>query len=865
MHSSWLRICISPLNFCFSVDSPQVPTSLYKSGGYHHLGALFGPAYYGQSIILKVYYADSNLCDRNVDTQKGYPVRAKDENGQMLPWKSPFILMVDRGGCTFVQKVRNAQKSGAAAVIISDNTCLCSAGSSCVSNPNFTCESVSPIMADDGSGNDIDIPSVLMFKQDADVVKAELMGNKQVLVEMSWRLSPISSNGRVEYEIWTTPKQYINQEFFPNFKDAAIALDERAYFTPHMYIYDGVKSGCRDNSGENLCYNLCTNNGRYCATDPDNNLDEGITGADVVAESLRRICIWRLYGQADGIGVKWWNYVVSFIDLCDYYGLFTNINCILDIFQRYDIDEEEVNQCMTDAGGLNSDNTNILLEFEIKRQSESGINIIPTVHINGTPIRGAFSSHNVLAAICSTYADDTPDICTVCESCPNSSFLEPTAMPSFTPPPSSHPPCTLYCLNGGICSYSGGRDFCTCPVGFSGIFCEEGFVQCSGGDVCLNGGKCNSIWIESIESEIDYCDCDSAIYPTPNAVLSCKFQATEICTYGTNKIDDVSYGLAIYFYTNGGICIEMVVSSEPHPGCICPDGFEGDYCEFIEGSAPWWLGNTDTDFMLCPDGHRCENGGLCIERPFDEGTYYCDCNASISITPLAGLYCEYKATVFCSSTISSSTQSFCTNGGRCVTTTKEGEVHKGCICPAQYQGEHCQYVVPLDEGYTGSEKEKDMGYEESCPDDLSCLNGGLCREIPLIESDYYCDCDYATFLHAGISCEHRATALCSIKPPYTSFCTNGGACIGIVAPEQPHLGCWCPEGFEGAFCQFSKVSYANPTSMTKKETVVTKMESWKLALAIILPVMAVVGLSTAVFLKFRNVETSQQQDDGSDV
>ena len=53
--------------------------------------------------------------------------------------------------------------------------------------------------------------------------------------------------------------------------------------------------------------------------------------------------------------------------------------------------------------------------------------------------------------------------------------------------------------------------------------------------------------------------------------------------------------------------------------------------------------------------------------------------------------------------------------------------------------------------------------------------------------------------------------------------------------------------------------------MTKKETVVTKMESRKLALATILPVMAVVGLLTAVLLKFRNVETSQQQYDGSDV
>jgi len=51
-----------------------------------------------------------------------------------------------------------------------------------------------------------------------------------------------------------------------------------------------------------MCYNLCTNAGRYCATDPDNNLDKGISGGDVVAESLRRICVWNVYGAENGIG-----------------------------------------------------------------------------------------------------------------------------------------------------------------------------------------------------------------------------------------------------------------------------------------------------------------------------------------------------------------------------------------------------------------------------------------------------------------------------------------------------------------------------------------------------------------------------------
>jgi hypothetical protein len=51
-----------------------------------------------------VYYADSDLCDPNVDTTKGYPRREKGKS-----WEAPYILMVDRGGCTFVKKVRTRQ------------------------------------------------------------------------------------------------------------------------------------------------------------------------------------------------------------------------------------------------------------------------------------------------------------------------------------------------------------------------------------------------------------------------------------------------------------------------------------------------------------------------------------------------------------------------------------------------------------------------------------------------------------------------------------------------------------------------------------------------------------------------------------
>jgi hypothetical protein len=87
----------------------QIPHKLFKENGYDHREALFGMPPYGGSIAQNVFWADSDLCDPTVDTSKGYPTRDIDsKTNKMMPWPSPYILMVDRGGCTFVQKVNNA-------------------------------------------------------------------------------------------------------------------------------------------------------------------------------------------------------------------------------------------------------------------------------------------------------------------------------------------------------------------------------------------------------------------------------------------------------------------------------------------------------------------------------------------------------------------------------------------------------------------------------------------------------------------------------------------------------------------------------------------------------------------------------------
>lgn len=397
----------------------HVPHKLFKEGGYDHREALFGRPPYGGSIAQNVYYTELDLCDPGKNIVKTHP-KDVNEKGEVVLTR-PYILMVDRGSCAFVQKVRNAQRNGAAGVIIADNTCLCS-DQECMSQQQGedgtppACETAEPVMADDGSGADVSIPSFLMFKHDADNVKSELKSNRPVRIEMQWSLP--HPDDRVEYDLFSSPTDPVAHHFFNEFKPIAHALKHRAYFTPHMYIFDGVRSQCHGMNGENQCFNLCSNNGRYCAMDPDKNLDKGVSGFDVVKESLRRHCIWSNYGEKDGIGEKWWDYVHEFDKRCSKMEYFNNDDCIQDAYKHSHIDGELIDRCMTNSGGLEKDTTNSFLEAELKAQTDLGVVIMPTAFVNRVAIRGSMSVSNIFQAVCAGFAHGAvPHICNMCSHC----------------------------------------------------------------------------------------------------------------------------------------------------------------------------------------------------------------------------------------------------------------------------------------------------------------------------------------------------------------------------------------------------------------------------------------------------------------
>jgi len=161
-----------------------------------------------------------------------------------------------------------------------------------------------------------------------------------------------------------------------------------------------------------------------------------------------------------------------------------------------------------------------------------------------------------------------------------------------------HKPCSLSCVYGK-CQYPftiAGADtdaavdnepFCKCDEGYSGILCESKIDVCPDGKrSCYNGGKCVEMFHEN-GGRLDgkpfnppkyKCDCSVIDQKSPFAGLECQHEPERICSIMTvNKSS---------FCVNGGVCRDTVMTENVHKGCDCKPGFEGDHCEFEEGTNP---------------------------------------------------------------------------------------------------------------------------------------------------------------------------------------------------------------------------------------------------------------------------------------
>ena len=210
--------------------------------------------------------------------------------------------------CYFALKAWNAQRAGAAAVLIADS----------VDEQLLTMDSPE---ASPGTEyiDKINIPSALVnraFGESLKKMTRTVAGDgEEVVVKLDWRESMPHPDERVEYEFWTNsndecgPRCDEQAAFVRAFRGHAQLLEKGGYalFTPH-YITWLCPHAFR---GTPQCKAQCINRGRYCAPDPEGDLAAGYDGRDVVVENLRQLCVHRVANASSRPWI-WWDYVADY-------------------------------------------------------------------------------------------------------------------------------------------------------------------------------------------------------------------------------------------------------------------------------------------------------------------------------------------------------------------------------------------------------------------------------------------------------------------------------------------------------------------------------------------------------------------------
>lgn len=276
------------------IKSPESLKSVFPDGTVEVSYANFGLIPYGHVMVGRLFYDKyaADMC-RPVDEEFSFGT------DDALRHNAPFMV-ADRGSCSLVTKVRNMERAGAAVGIVVNND------AQDVSNL---------VMSDDGTGNGIQIPSVLISQADGKKI-IDYLETSASAEELSQTIATLEfvlkrPDGRVEYDVWFSSANVKAMEFLSQFGPVNNRLGASVLMTPHFH-FQTCTLGCSRAKQEQLCYG----SGKYCAHEDGN---PGVPGLAIIDEDLRMLCLYKeLYkNERDTKKHKlWWDYVDRIGDSC---------------------------------------------------------------------------------------------------------------------------------------------------------------------------------------------------------------------------------------------------------------------------------------------------------------------------------------------------------------------------------------------------------------------------------------------------------------------------------------------------------------------------------------------------------------------
>ena len=313
------------------------------------------------------------------------------------------IIMVDRGNCSFVTKVKNVEEAGGHIALIINN------------DPNQSLDEI--IMADDGRGRDLVIPGVLISYQDGQILKEFYRENKMfskiienINIEVDFEIENRTNIVKLDFYVSSKSENFYKLilELSNHLKVIKDSIDMNVYYIsePNYSYIEGQFKELPNCLGSGL---HCHNPGKFSVSD----------GRVFVEEDIKQKCILKYARENKDIGL-YVDYVTNFFKTCVNKTAF-NPECSAIVVKTSDLPIDKINECFHDSFNLSGLSPNNILNYKIfaknkllmedsYKKTEHMISYLPSLLINNRNFWGSWTNENVFEALCSAY-QKKPEIC----------------------------------------------------------------------------------------------------------------------------------------------------------------------------------------------------------------------------------------------------------------------------------------------------------------------------------------------------------------------------------------------------------------------------------------------------------------------
>eukprot|EP00922_Rhytidocystis_sp_ex-Travisia-forbesii_P003927 GHVS01005698.1.p1 GENE.GHVS01005698.1~~GHVS01005698.1.p1 ORF type:complete len:629 (-),score=115.20 GHVS01005698.1:669-2555(-) len=314
------------------------------------------------------------------------------------------VVMVRRGDCHFVTKAVVAEKKGATAVVIVDSE----------GSMSSAMDVKKIIMADDGWGDGVRIPSLLIGEIDGLLLINKLLKGERVIVELAWTVPKATP---VQMDQWMSPAFADSNKFLQEFAPYAKSLKHKLDYHPHYVVITlpgDFKEMCTDDTG------------RFCGWDPDKG--GKTTGKEVMEETVRQLCLWETTQKLNEddpdsgfYSEQWWSYVEQILAECPHKGTADKdekasklLQMTVDEYEDKHTLGENCSYALMETVGANVNQVkkcynhqfNSLLTRELVNKAWSSTAIM----INSWRYSGPLDAEQLTRTLCTGY-EEVPDEC----------------------------------------------------------------------------------------------------------------------------------------------------------------------------------------------------------------------------------------------------------------------------------------------------------------------------------------------------------------------------------------------------------------------------------------------------------------------